>query len=200
VAAFDSAEAAAAIQLWADLVAEGLALNVPTADQSEQAFLSQGVAVCIATTSVMGSFREQATFDLKAATFPAFGEKGLRLPSGGNSLFVLASDDGKREAAWRFVEHMESPENLSLFCLATGYLPARNGVALPQDALRDVAVGQREYVVPFVSFPGPNGFQAAQVLSDGVMQALGGRSRAEDVLVEAADEVDGLIDGRPCLS
>lgn len=199
VATFTAPEAVSAIQLWADLIADDLAMNVPS-DQGEQAFLSSGVAACIATTGVMENFRRQAPFDLRTTTFPRFGTQDPQLPSGGNSLFVFSQDEARQAAAWRLIEFLQAPENLSPFCQATGYLPARDGVELPSDPLRDVAVTQRTWVVPYVSFPGPNGFQAAQTLFDGAMAAIGGQGTVEEALGAASTDVNGLIDGQPCLS
>lgn len=205
-AAFASPEAVQAIQFWADLVEEGAALNVPQA-QGVQAFQAGEVAVLLQTIASRASLQEQAAFDLRAVGAPSFGGNPVRIPAGGNLLFVLAEDPARRRAAWEFVTFLESPESLTAWTRGTGYLPPRDGVAddprylgafLAENPIQRVAVEQLPAVVPWTIFPGPNGLRASQVLTDAVEAALGGQRAAEDALSAAAGEVDGLIAGQPC--
>jgi len=196
-AAFDSPEAVEATKFWADSVDEGLVLNV-LEEQGDQAFLSGELPVLLHSISALGSLREQASFDLRATTFPQFDGRKLRLPGGGNALLVFSEDSAEREAAWKFVQFLLSSENASLWCETTGYLPTRRGVEVQEDAIRDVAVDQLPYTVPWLSFPGPNGFQASQVLFDAHQAAIGGRGDVEGNLERAAAEVNGMIEGQPC--
>lgn len=206
VAAFDGPEATEAMQFWADLVEGELALNVLW-DQGDQAFLSGEVATFITTIAKRQSLEEQASFDLRATTFPAFEGKQPRLPAGGNCLFVFSQDEVKRRAAWEFIKFLESPEGLTIWTKGTGYLPPREGVADDPRYLRDfmqenpiqaVAVSQVPLVVPWQSFPGPNGLQAANALFSATQEILGGQSSAEAALARAAGQVNGLIAGEPC--
>lgn len=206
VAAFDSPEGAAALQFWADLVADGLALNV-LAEQGGQAFLSGEVATYVTTIARRAGFQEQAPFELTATTFPAFGEQPVRLPAGGNILVVFSQDEAKRRAAWEFVRFLESPEALTVWTEGTGYIPPRDGVAddprylgdfMAENPIQAVGVGQTPNVVRWVSFPGPNGLQGSKALFAASQEALGGQRPAAEALAAAADEIDGLIQGQPC--
>lgn len=206
VAAFDSAEGVAALRFWAELVEDGLALNV-LAEQGGQAFLSGEVATYVTTIARRATFQAQAPFELTATGFPAFGERPVRLPAGGNVLVVFAEDEAKRRAAWRFVRFLESPEALTVWTKGTGYIPPRQGVAddprflgdfMAENPIQAVAVAQTPSVGRWVSFPGPSGLQATKSLFAATQQALGGQAAAEEALAGAAGEIDRLIDGQPC--
>lgn len=197
-AAFDRPEAVEATRFWADLVADGRALNV-LGDQTAQAFLGEEVPVLFGVTSSLAAFREQAGFDLKGTTFPAFEGRERCLPGGGNNLLVFSEDPARKEAAWRFVRFLTSAENMRAWCEATGYSPTRDDVAVSsEDPIQKIAAGQTASVVPWVSFPGPNAFQASQVFFDAHQEAISGRGEVAETLVRAASEVDGLIEGQPC--
>lgn len=200
-AAFDGPEAVEAIDFWAGMVRDDLALNV-LRDAGSQAFLSGEVAAYSTSIAARAGLEEQATFELRGAPFPSFGSKEPALPAGGNNLFVFSGDEARQEAAWRFVEFLESPESLAAWTRGTGYLtPRGEGVAedfVRQNPIQAVAVEQSPLVVPWASFPGPNGLQASQALFGELQEALGGQSTAEAAMREAAGEVDELIAGQPC--
>lgn len=198
VAAFDSPEAVEATRFWADMVDRGLVLNV-LGEQAEQAFLGGELAAYIDSSSTTTAFEEQASFELTGTHYPRFGDKELRLPGGGNSLFVFSEEDAKREAAWRFVRFLAGTEGQRTWIEATGYLPTRADLEAPGDSrLSEVADGQIRYTVPWVSFPGSNGFQASRMFFDAHQTAIGGQADPEQALSGAAEEVNGLIEGEPC--
>jgi multiple sugar transport system substrate-binding protein len=206
VAAFASPEAAAAVQFWADLVRDGLALNVLN-DPGQQAFLSGEVAAYVTTIARRANLEAQAGFRLMATGFPSFGEQPVRLPAGGNVLTVFSQDEAKRRAAWAFIQYLESPEGLTIWTKGTGYIPPREGVAddpaylgdfMAENPIQAVAVAQTPLVGRWVSFPGPNGLQASRTLFAATQEALGGQQTAADALAAAAAEVDRAIGDQPC--
>lgn len=206
-AVFDQPQSVEAIQFWADLADEGLAL-VANNDQGYQAFASGNAAAYVTTIARRSGLEEQTSFDLRAAPFPSFGDKPRQLPAGGNCLFVFAQDEAKRQAAWEFIKFCESPEALTIWVEGTGYLPPRDDVAddpeylgtfMDDNPIQQVGVDQLSLVVPWRSFPGPNGFQASKTLADAVEAALGGQQTAEDALGNAAQEANSLLEGEECL-
>lgn len=207
-AVFDSPEAVEAMDFWAGLIEDGLALNV-LLEQAEQAFLSQNVATYITSISARANLEEQASFDLRATTFPHFGNKEVQLPTGGNNLFVFSKEEAKKRAAWAFVEYLESPEALTIWVKGTGYLPPREGVAddpqylgdfMESNPIQQVAVEQIQYALPWVAFPGNDSLQASETLFKAVQQTLGGQQSAEQALSGAAEKVNSLIEGQGCSS
>ncbi len=206
-ATFDSPEGVEAIDLWARMCKDGYALNVLN-DPGMQAFLSGDVASYITTCARRQVLQEQASFDLRATTFPAFGTKEVRLPAGGNVLVVFSKDDAKKAAAWKFIQFMQSPEALTTWVKGTGYIPPRPSVAedpnllgafVRENPIQAVAIAQTANVRPWVSFPGPNGLQAQKSPFAATQEALGGRTPTEVALRNAAKEINGLIEGQSCV-
>lgn len=206
VATFDSPEAAEAIEFWAGMIEEDLCLNVLDV-AGQEAFLSEEVAVFFHSISGRETLQSQAGFNLKAAPYPSFGSKKRSITAGGNNLVVFSQDSAKREAAWKFVEHMLSPESLTTWTKGTGYVPPRNGVADDPKYLADfirenpaeaIAMEQLELIKPWTSFPGPKGLQASKVVFDAVQTVLGGEGQAQDTLSGAAEEVNRMIEGEGC--
>jgi multiple sugar transport system substrate-binding protein len=207
VAAFDGPEAVEAIRFWADMIQEGVALNA-LYEEGTQAFLTRGVAAAVDTIADRGNFQEQASFDLRATAFPSFGGREPRLPAGGNNLFVFSQDEAKQRAALRFIEFLVSPESLSTWTRGLGYIPIREGVNedprylgdfIEENPVQRVAIEQTPLVVPWASFPGPDGLEASKTLFSAIQEILGGESEAEDGLSRAADEVNRSIEGQRCL-
>lgn len=205
-AGFDQPESVEAIQFWADLAADDLAL-VANNDQGYQAFASGNAALYVTTIARRSGLEEQTSFDLRAAPFPTFGDKPTQLPAGGNSLFVFSQDEAKRKAAWEFIKFCESPEALTIWVEGTGYLPPRDGVAddpeflgtfMEDNPIQKIAVDQMPSIVPWRSFPGTNGFQVSKALADAVEAAVGGQQSAEDALSQAAEESNDLLEGEAC--
>lgn len=205
-ASFDSPEAVEAIGLWDEMIEEGLILYAEP-EAGSQSFLSQNAAAYVTSIADRAGLQAQASFDFRGTYFPTFGDREVRLPTGGNMLFVLSQDEAKERAAWRFVEHLLSPESLTAWTKGTGYLPPREGVAddprylgafLEENSIQRVAVEQLDDSVTWVAFPGPNGLQASNALSDALQSAFSGQTGAQEALRDAAAEVDGLIEGEAC--
>ncbi|PJF24807.1 MAG: ABC transporter substrate-binding protein, partial [Phototrophicales bacterium] len=107
-AGVDSPEAIEALQTWADWVANGYAVNA--LDQSRTVFWTGQAGALFWSIAGRGAINNNKTFDeLRATTYPQFGDKPTRLPTGGNMLVFFATDPARQEAAWRFALHLVSP-------------------------------------------------------------------------------------------
>ncbi|MBV8599945.1 MAG: ABC transporter substrate-binding protein [Candidatus Eremiobacteraeota bacterium] len=199
---FDSPEAAGAIQMWSDLVKDGLALNVLW-NQGEQAFLAGQVATFVTTIAKRETLQKNAKFDLRATGFPRFGNKPPRLPAGGNVLMVFSQAPEKRAATLKFIEYLESPTGFAIWTRGTGYIPVNVhtpevlGDFLQTNPIERVAIDQTKYVVPWTSFPGSKGLQAQQALFGALQRSLGGAPAAQS-LHDAAASVAPMIAGERC--
>lgn len=198
VASFDGADAVGAMGSWAELFEEELALYL-IVEQAEQAFVGGEAAVIATYSSLLEGLREQSDFEFRSVPFPRFGDRPPVLPGAGADLFVFSKDEARQEAAWEWVRFLLSPENLQLYTEATGFLPTRDGVEVPEDPVRRVPVDQLPYVEPWFSFPGPNGLQAAQELYDAQEAIAKGQTEPREAMERAAADVDGLIEGQPCV-
>ncbi|MCO5220450.1 MAG: ABC transporter substrate-binding protein [Thermomicrobiales bacterium] len=207
VAVFDQPLAVEALQWWADLCANDYSLNVLAAE-AQPAFLAGETAAYITTPAQRAGMQEQATFDLRATQFPRFGDNELSLPTGGNTLVTFSQDEAKQEAAWRFIQHLYSPESMNLWIQGTGYLPPREDATaegtelaafVGENAIQAVATSQVPYARRWITFPGANGIEAQQSLFEASQAALGGQKPAQDALTESAARVNELIAGESCV-
>ncbi len=201
-------QAAQALQLWADMVREGLMLNALW-QQGEQAFLA-GEAATFMTTIAKRAALEEATrgrFELRATRFPSFGGRPPALPGGGNVLMVFSKEPAKQEAAWKFIQFLTSAEGFTIWTKGTGYVPLQRELLddarylkdfVAQHPIQRVAVEQLPFTRPWTSFPGPNGLAASQALFRATQRALSGQVTAEAALQEAARDINRAIQGQRC--
>jgi multiple sugar transport system substrate-binding protein len=204
-AGVDSAEAIEALQTWADWVANGYAVNA--LDQARQVFWTGEAGALFWSIAGRGSIQQNATFELRATTYPTFGDLPRRLPTGGNMLVFFGTDPVRQEAAWRFAQHLLSPEGITAWTEGTGYVPAIPSLVEDPDYLlnfyeenpiQQVASSQLEEMIVWTSFPGEDGLAAGTALFDAVQAALGGEATAEEALTAAAEEINELVEGEAC--
>ncbi len=202
----DAPESIEAVQTWADLNSKGYGLNVLTND-GRAAFLAGKVGAFVQSIAARAGLQKEASFDLRAAKFPAFGSKPTKLPGGGNMLVIFSADDAKQKAAWSFVQYLTTKEGFTEWTKGTGYVPLIPGLTedakylgdfVAQNPIEKVAVDQLPNVISWTAFPGSNGLAAGQSLFEAMQSALGGKKSAKDALTEAAGKINGLIGTEAC--
>lgn len=201
VSGFDNPQSAAAYQLIADMVKNGSGLHA-TNEEGFQSYLSGKVGMVCTTIGKRANFEKTAQFDVKAAPFPSFGDKQVKIPAGGNFLMVFSKEPEKQKAAIEFIKFLEQPENLAKWSTGTGYLPPRKGVADDPQGFKKLAdenpnikmaLAEMNKVTKWASFPGANGLQAEQLLIDARDVILSGKECAADVLHKTAIKIDKLL-------
>ncbi|MFS8902249.1 ABC transporter substrate-binding protein [Synechococcus sp. H60.4] len=205
-AGVSSPEAVEALQTWADWVAKGYAVNA--LDQARTVFWTGQAGALFWSIAGRGAITSNKTFDeLRATTYPQFGDKPTRLPTGGNMLVFFATEPARQEAAWRFALHLVSPEGITEWTKGTGYIPLIPKLAedpkylasfYAENPIQRVATRQIENMIVWTSFPGENGLAAGAALFRAVQAALGGQLTAEAALSAAAKEINDLIGNEPC--
>lgn len=201
VAGFDTPEAAQAYQMLADMVKNGSGLHA-TNEEGFQAYLSGKLGMVCTTIGKRANFEKSAKFTVKAAPFPAFAGKEVKIPAGGNFLMVFSKDAAKQKAAVEFIKYLESPAALAKWSTGTGYLPPRKGVADDPQGFKKLAdenpnikmaLEQMAKVTKWASFPGANGLQAEQLLIDARDIILSGKMTAADALHQTAEKINKLM-------
>lgn len=201
VTAFDTPESAEAYQVIADMVKDGTGLHA-TNEEGFQAYLSGKLGMVCTTIGKRANFEKSAKFPVKAAPFPAFEGKEVKVPAGGNFLMVFSKDAEKQKAAIEFIKYLESPAALAKWSTGTGYLPPRKGVAEDPNGFKkqvdenkniQMALDMMPMVTKWASFPGANGLQAEQLLIDARDIILGGQKSAADALHETAEKINKLL-------
>jgi multiple sugar transport system substrate-binding protein len=201
----DSPEAAAGLQIWADLVQSGQSINAGYSEATP-AFIGGETVTYTYSIAGRGGIEPNVAFDLRATTFPQFGDNPVRIPTGGNLLVVFAQDPAQQEAAWKWVQFLTSVEGLSAWTRGLGYVPLYEAVFeepayvefLANNPIQQVANSQLDKMVRWTSFPGANGLAAGEAAFRATQAALSGQASAAEALATAAAEINRLIAGQPC--
>ncbi len=118
--AWDTPQAAQALQAIANLNKDGLYLQ-STTTESNAAFIGGSLAIWMASIASLGGLSKQVKFDLKTSTFPVFPGKPRKMSSGGSFLGCYARDKEQQQATWEFLKFVASKEGQEIW-LKTGYL------------------------------------------------------------------------------
>lgn len=201
-AEFASAEGIEAYQLLTDMVLEDKTALHITADEGFQAFSNGKVGMLVGSSAKIGTVESAASFDLRGAEFPLFGDKERRIPAGGNFLPIMAKTEEEQKASWEFIKFIMQPEWLAKWTMGTGYLPPRQDVAedpeglkpyIEENELLGVAFSEMDGIYSWVAFPGDIGTVAEQLFADTRDKILGGQESVEKALKDAQDKLNELL-------
>jgi multiple sugar transport system substrate-binding protein len=198
----DGPEAIEATSFVVDMVLEDRTASYDRDLTGVENFASGKLGMVVGSNANTGLIREGAGFPFGAAPFPTFGDKPRRLPAGGNTLGIFAKDEDQQAAGWALIKYLLSPEALTMWDKDVGYLPPRRELAEDPRYLKPVyeddpaaRVGQEQIsdLVPWASFPGESGLEAAQELSDAFQRSFAGEKVVATALAEAARRINELI-------
>ncbi|MDO5146669.1 MAG: ABC transporter substrate-binding protein [Eubacteriales bacterium] len=200
-ATFASPEGIEAMQLLADMIADGSALHVSN-DEGCQSFIDGNCAMLYTTIARRASIQEGVQFEAATVKSPLWEGKDRKIPAGGCFLAITAQDDEQIAAAWEFEKYLYSVEAMAEWTKGTGYVPPRNDVAEAENGLKTflaendmmtAAVEQIGDVVPWTAFPGDAGLEAEQELLDMRDQILGGQVSAQEGMTKTQDSINELL-------
>lgn len=200
-AAFASEEGIEAMQLVADMIADGSALHVSW-EEGFQSFVDGNCAMMYTTIARRAATQESAQFDVATVKSPTWGDKERVIPAGGCFLAITAQEEEQIAAAWEFEKYLYSVESMAAWTIGTGYVPPRNDVAEAENGLKDflaenemmnAAIEQMDGVVSWASFPGDAGLQAEQMLLDMRDQIFGGQVTAEEGMKSIQNAINELL-------
>lgn len=205
-AVFDSEEAIQGMQTWRDLIEAGYSFDASN-EEARQALLARQTVAWVHSIAARAGIQRDADFDLRATVYPQHGDRPVRVPAGGNFLVIYSQDPAKQEAAWKFMQHLLSPEGFTEWTKGTGYVPLLPGLTedpayladfVAENPIQQVGMEMLDKAVTWVSFPGPNGLAAGLRLHEAAELILSGQESAEVALRDAALEVNDLIAGETC--
>ena len=200
-ASFAAEEGIEAMQLVADMIADGSALHVSW-EECFQSFLDGNCAMMYTTIARRAATQESAQFDVATVKSPTWGDKERVIPAGGCFLAITAQEEEQIAAAWEFEKYLYSVESMAAWTIGTGYVPPRNDVAEAENGLKDflaenemmnAAIEQMDGVVSWASFPGDAGLQAEQMLLDMRDQIFGGQVTAEEGMTSTQNAINELL-------
>lgn len=197
-----SPEAIEAVQLNADMVLGDKSAIHTDWGQAIASFTAGQIGMLMGSGGTVINVLQNASFALGTARFPTFGDKPRRVPVGGSSNMIFATEADQQAAGWAFLKFLHSPEATTIWIEGTGYVPPTSGVAddpaylkpffdsMP--LLRPELEQQPDYV-PWVSWPGTRGLEASKVVSDALQRIMTGEADVAPALSDAAAEIDALI-------
>lgn len=197
----NSPEVIEVFKMWQAMAIEDESLPVVTDAEQEQAFMGGRLGMYLKTSAAMKTIANQAGFELRTGQFPAWGDKDRRLASGGNALFIFATDEAQQKAGFEFIKFLSSQEGQTIWVLDTGYLPLVKGVQddpkylanyFAENPLTKAALDQLPYSVAWLPFPGARGFEAEQVLVEAREAILNGAS-VEKELANAETRLNRIL-------
>ena len=157
--------------LLQDMTKEGLHIQT-TLDEAVAAFAGGQIGMMLTTSGRAAYFKNNCSFDVQSCMQPTFEGHDLKVCIGGNIMSIIAQDEAKIKASWEFMKYVLQPENIGIWCEATGYLPpTKNSESDPAiqaildgNHLMAAAVAERDYAAQWTSWPGKNGLQVDQYL------------------------------------
>ncbi len=205
-AAFDSEDAIQGMRTWRELIEAGYSLDASN-EEARQALLTGQTVAWVHSIAARAGIQRDADFDLRATLYPQNGDNPVRVPGGGNLLAIFSQLSERQEMAWKFVQHLQSPEGFTEWTKGTGYVPLLPGLTddpayladfVAENPIQQVGIDMLESAVTWVSFPGPNGLAAGLRLHEAAELILSGQQAADTALTNAAAEINGLLSGETC--
>ena len=204
--AFNGAEGEAAFKTLDRMVKEG-GLPVLTKEAGEQAFAAGNVGFSFQTTGALRNTIKNVgdKFDMRTAKIPLLNPEKGHLPTGGNAVVILTSDDAKIDAAWKFAKFASGPYGASVVVPGTGYVPNNElaaksdeylGKFYDENPLFKAGLSQMNIMVPWYAFPGSNGVKVTQTIVDNLSRVVEQKTTPEEALADTADEVKKLLPRR----
>lgn len=157
--------------LLQDMTKRGEHIQV-SIDDAVGGFAGGEIAMMLTTSGRAAYFYNNCEFDVRNCMQPTFEGHDLKVCIGGNVMGIITDDEAQQKASWELIKFLLQPENVGIWCEATGYLPPTKNSAddptlnafLSGNPLMAAAVAERDYAGQWTSWPGKNGLQVDQYL------------------------------------
>ena len=197
---YDRPEVIAALQYWVDLVKKQKVHpeGIVEWGTTPKDFFERTVAMMWTTTGNLTNVRSNAKFDFGVAMLPANKQRGS--PTGGGNFYLFKkSTPAQREAAFKFIKWVTTPQRAAQWGIDTGYVAVRAD-AWDTPAMKQYVAGFSAAAVardqlPFAKaeLSTHDNQRVTQALNDGLQAALTGAKTPEQALKDAQREADRLL-------
>lgn len=197
---YDRPQVIGALQYWLDLVNK-YKVHPPGIVEwgtTPKDFFERKVAMMWTTTGNLTNVKNNAKFDFGVAMLPAEKQRGS--PTGGGNFYIFKkSTPAQREAAFKFIKWMTTPERAAQWGIDTGYVAVRPD-AWQTPAMKKYVEGFSAAAVardqlPFAKaeLSTHDNQRVTKALNDGLQAALTGTKSASQALKDAQREADRLL-------
>ncbi|HEY2818513.1 MAG TPA: ABC transporter substrate-binding protein [Casimicrobiaceae bacterium] len=197
---YDKPEVIEALQYWVDLVKkykvhpEGIVEWGTTPKD----FFERKVAMVWTTTGNLTNVKNNAKFDFGVAMLPANKSRGS--PTGGGNFYIFKkSTPAQREAAFKFIKWVTTPQRAAQWGIDTGYVAVRAD-AWDTPAMKQYVAGFPAAAVARDQLPYAkaelsthDNQRVTKALNDGLQAALTGTKTPEQALKDAQRESERLL-------
>jgi sn-glycerol 3-phosphate transport system substrate-binding protein len=142
-ATLDEPEQIEVLQAVRDLIDQGYATTSANSTQGGEDFYKGLTAMIFQSTASLNNALAVAPFEIAVGFMPKWKEYVV---TPGGSVLAIAADSQKKEAAWKFLKWVTSPEITAEYARRTGYLPLRKS-ALETERLKGFYAENPEYTV-----------------------------------------------------
>ncbi|HEY3584844.1 MAG TPA: ABC transporter substrate-binding protein [Casimicrobiaceae bacterium] len=197
---YDKPEVVGALQYWLDLVNK-YKVHPPGIVEwgtTPKDFFERKVAMMWTTTGNLTNVKNNAKFDFGVAMLPA--EKRRGSPTGGGNFYIFKkSTPAQREAAFKFIKWITTPERAAQWGIDTGYVAVRAD-AWETPVMKKYVAGFPAAAVardqlPFAKaeLSTHDNQRVTKALNDALQAALTGTKPADQALKDAQREADRLL-------
>ncbi|NLG80309.1 MAG: ABC transporter substrate-binding protein [Firmicutes bacterium] len=113
----------------------------------------------------------------------------------GADAFVITKHSKNKEAAWKFLEFMVSPEAMAKYCEASGFLPVRKSLGehpIFKDPIKQGFIKQLEAGVYF-TYKHPQGSQVTDIIRAAVQEAMEGTKTVQQAMNDAQKQLQQIM-------
>jgi sn-glycerol 3-phosphate transport system substrate-binding protein len=197
---FDKPEVIQALQFWVDLARKDKISPSGTIEwgTTPADFFERKTAMMWTSTGNLTNVRTNAKFDFGVAMLPAHHGRGS--PSGGGNFYLFKKmTAAQRDAAFKFIQWMTSPERAADWGIQTGYVAVRPD-AWDTPAMQKYVAGfpaaavardQLKYAVAELSTH--DNQRVTKALNDGIQAALTGTKTPEQAMKDAQAEAVRIL-------
>jgi len=197
---YDKPQVVDALQYWLDLVNK-YKVHPPGIVEwgtTPKDFFERKVAMMWTTTGNLTNVKNNAKFDFGVAMLPASKQRGS--PTGGGNFYIFKkSTPAQREAAFKFIKWVTTPERAAQWGIDTGYVAVRAD-AWNTDVMKKYVAGFPAAAVARDQLPYAkaelsthDNQRVTKALNDGLQAALTGTKSASQALKDAQREAERLL-------
>ena len=197
---YDKPEVIGALQYWVDLVKkykvhpEGIVEWGTTPKD----FFEKKVAMVWTTTGNLTNVKTNAKFDFGVAMLPAGKQRGS--PTGGGNFYIFAkSTPAQRDAAFKFIKWVTTPQRAAQWGIDTGYVAVRAD-AWETPVMKQYVAGFPAAAVARDQLPYAKAElsthenqRVTKALNDGLQAALTGTKTSEAAMKDAQRESERIL-------
>jgi sn-glycerol 3-phosphate transport system substrate-binding protein len=197
---YDRPEVIEALTYWVDLVKKAKVHpeGIVEWGTTPKDFFEKKVAMVWTTTGNLTNVKNNAKFDFGVAMLPAGKQRGS--PTGGGNFYLFKkATPAQRDAAFRFIKWITTPERAAKWGIDTGYVAVRAD-AFETPAMKAYVAGFPAAAVARDQLPYAkaelsthDNQRVTKALNDGLQAALTGTKTPEAALKDAQREAERLL-------